>query len=181
MEIRAGLHSHVEITPLGDQSPGPYDGVPSYMGPVQEDGAHAHDDVVLHGAAVDDGVVPDGHAVTDDRGDVRANVDRDQVLDVGVISYDNRCLVGPDDGVVPDAAPGADGDIADDVGAGGCVYGWIDFHGTSLSIVCLAKASHRAILPWTVRLLLSVILLFIIVSVRRPRARTDFYRMCFFL
>ena len=100
-------------------------GAALHDGAVHDRGTHAHERVVLHGARVEDGVVPHGDPVADDRGSRDAadvglgDVDHGVVLDVGLGSDADGVDVAAEDGAVPHGRFLADGDVADDARGGG--------------------------------------------------------------
>ena len=90
---------------------------------VENRGADADQATVLQGAAVDDGGVADRDAGTDGgrRGEV--DVHDAAVLDVAALADGGLVEIDANDGAEPDAAFGADLDVADDGGAGRHVDG----------------------------------------------------------
>src|SRR6185437_981143 len=94
------------------------DGILTYFCIVHDDGAHADEHPILYGAAVDDGIVTDGHVVADDdtRFFIRA-MDDDTILDIHFVADADAVDISADDCVEPDAAVVAHLHIAHD----GCI------------------------------------------------------------
>ena len=99
------------------------------MSSVQNDGSHTDENIVFNRAAVNDGSVADCDIVADHGRRVFADVDHDQVLNIGIASDTDSSLVASKDGVVPDTAAGFYVDITDDLGSRGNKNVGIDIHG----------------------------------------------------
>ena len=104
----------LSISSAGNQSPGTYDAVVTDLGAVEHNSAHANQHIVAHGAAVDNGAVSNGAAGTH----YRLLMENGPVLDVGALPYGDGALVSPQDGIVPDADPLAQGHISHHGSAG---------------------------------------------------------------
>jgi hypothetical protein len=109
---------------------------------VQNDGSHTDENIVFNRAAVDDGSVADSDIVTDHGRRVFADMDHDQVLDIGIASDADSSHVASKDGVVPDTAAGFYVDITDDLGSRGNKNVGIDIHGADGSFPKLIVLYH---------------------------------------
>ncbi len=112
---------------FGDEGAGGDDGAGADAGVVENGGADADEDGVFKHAAVDGGVMADGAELADGDGVAVALAMEDgTVLDVGLRADADAVDVAAKDGVHPDAGPGAEGDVAEDLGGGVDVAGGID-------------------------------------------------------
>ena len=80
-------------------------GVAADLGAVQQDTAHAHDDVAAHRTAVHHGVVPHRDVVAQNGGHPVSDMDGGVVLHVGVFAYNDGRKIAADAGAAPHACP----------------------------------------------------------------------------
>ena len=83
----------------GDEGSRPHQAVVPDLRPVEDDGPHADEGIIPHGAAVDDGPMADG-AVLPHGG---VGVQDGGILDVGVLPHVDGALIAPDHRLEPDA------------------------------------------------------------------------------
>jgi hypothetical protein len=104
---------------FGDDSPSRDDAACADVRTVEHNRAHANQDLVFKGAAMDGGVVSDcAHIADDDRVQELHAVEDSTILDVGAGADADVMDIATDDGVHPDAGVFAKDDIADDLGRG---------------------------------------------------------------
>ncbi len=104
---RRHLHAFWHDSPRGDHA------APPHPGPVEDDGAHPDQGILLDLATVQDGAMSDADPGTDQAGHALIDVHHAVVLDVALGPKHDRRQVTAQDGVVPDAGFGLQGDIAD--------------------------------------------------------------------
>ncbi len=108
-----------DVEAFGDKGTRGDDAALADVGPVEDDGTHADEDVVFEGAAVDGGVVADGASRADDDGvQVPHAMEDGAVLNVGVGADADGVDVTADDGVHPDGGVFAENDVAENLGGG---------------------------------------------------------------
>src|SRR4051812_32648398 len=88
------------------------------MDAVQQHRTHADQYAILDRGAMNDGRVPDGYFIANDRRmRVSHHVDHGQVLDIGALADADVINIASNDDVHPDRGLGADLDVADYLGA----------------------------------------------------------------
>jgi len=99
---------------LPDNGSGRNDRSGLYHGRVQDESADADERPAFDGAAVHDGVMADGHVITDPQGMVPLGMKRAVILYVGISSDPDKGGIAPDHCPVPDTGAFPDFNISDD-------------------------------------------------------------------
>ena len=86
---------------------------------AEDDGFHAEEGAVADAAAVDDCAMADGNVIADVEGFAGVAMQDAMFLDVGAIADANGGDIAAGDGLKPEGAVVADGDVATDDGVGG--------------------------------------------------------------
>jgi len=96
---RAWRHLRV----LGHESSGGDGASGTDAGSIENDGPHADEHLVFHGAGVDDGTMTNGDTISEDAGMIIADMQHGAVLDIGLSAHDNAVDVTPEDTAKPNA------------------------------------------------------------------------------